>query len=277
MLAWIAIALFALHVAGALRHQFLLRDPVIRRMAPGGSVVAAIMLLLATVVLYFGVGSYVAQKYLVPAMADERAARAEDPAPPPPVAAPGDLAATTLEAAADPAAPDPSDATGPVPEWTIAGGKRLAFSVDNAGMPIAGRFRDWSAAIAMDPDHPETAEIGIAIDLASASVGDATQDAMLQGADFLASASAPTARWRSTQVTQTAPGRYRAAGTLTIRRKSHPQTIAFTLTGKDRERHVEGSAIIDRTAFGIGSGAAAESVGKTVALTFSFDATAAAR
>jgi polyisoprenoid-binding protein YceI len=189
-----------------------------------------------------------------------------------PTAEPGELAAA-LESVPEATA---SDAAGPAPEWTIVGDERLAFSVDNAGMPITGRFKDWSATIAMDPEHPETAEIGIAIDLASASVGDATQDAMLQGADFLASATAPTARWRSTSVTRTAPGHYRAAGTLTIRGRSRPQTIAFRLTGKGRERHVEGNATIDRTAFGIGTGAAAESLGKTVALSFAFDARAKA-
>jgi polyisoprenoid-binding protein YceI len=126
----------------------------------------------------------------------------------------------------------------------------------------------------MDPDHPESAAIRIAIRLASATVGDATRDAMLQGADFLASASNPTATWRSTEVTQTGPGRYRASGTLTLRGKSRPQAIAFTLTGHGRERHVTGSASIDRTAFGIGSGEAGESLGNSVALDFSFDATA---
>lgn len=271
-LSWIALGLFALHVAGALRHQFLLRDPVIRRMAPRGSVVAAMALLLATVVLYFGVGSYVAQTYLMPAMADEQAARADDSAPPPPLAAPSEAAPSALEPTPETAASDPPEAAGPVPDWTIAGGKQLTFSLDNAGTPVRGRFRDWSGSIAMDPEHPETAAIQITIRLASASVGDATQDAMLQGADFLASASAPTAIWRSTSVTQTAPGRYRGDGTLTIRGKSRPQAIAFTLTGKDRERHVQGSATIDRTAFGIGSGAAAETLGTTVALTFAFDA-----
>ena len=275
-LGWIALALFVLHVAGALRHQFLLRDPVIPRMAPGGSVAAAMALLLAVVVLYFGVGSYVAQKYLVPAMAAEQAARAQGAVLTAPTAAPGELASAALEPTPEPAASDTPDAAGPVPEWTITEGKRLAFSVDNAGMPIAGRFRDWSAAITMDPAHPETADLRVEIDLTSASVGDATQNAMLQGADFLASASAPTARWRSTSVTRTAADRYRAAGTLTIRGKNHSQAIAFTLTGKGRQRHVEGNASIDRIALGIGSGAAAETLGKTVALSFSFDAKAKA-
>ena len=75
----------------------------------------------------------------------------------------------------------------------------------------------------------------------------------------------------------TAPGHYRAGGTLTIRGRIRPQAIAFTLTDKGRQRHVAGSATIDRTAFGIGTGEAGESLGKTVALQFSFDATANAR
>ncbi len=43
---------------------------------------------------------------------------------------------------------------------------------------------------------------------------------------------------------------------------------------KDDDENEEGNATIDRTAFGIGSGAAAEALGKTVALSFSFDARA---
>ncbi|HEY7806794.1 MAG TPA: cytochrome b/b6 domain-containing protein [Croceibacterium sp.] len=275
-LAWIAIGLFVLHVAGALRHQFLLRDPVIARIAPAGSVAAAMALLVATIAIYFAVGSYVAQTYLVPAMADFRAMRAREQAPPAPAptpaAGPSDEATSTPEPAAS-----ATVEAGPPPEWTIAGGRRLAFSVANGGSRVAGRFTDWNGAVTMDPDHPESADIRIGIKLASATVGDATRDAMLRGADFLASSSNRTATWRSTKVTRTGPGRYHASGTLTIRGRSRPQAIAFTLTGKDRERHVAGSATIDRTAFGIGTGEAGESLGTTVALEFSFDATAKAR
>ena len=275
-LAWIAIGLFVLHVAGALRHQFLLRDPVIARIAPAGSVAAAMALLVATIAIYFAVGSYVAQTYLVPAMADFRAMRAREQAPPAPAptpaAGPSDEATSTPEPAAS-----ATVEAGPPPEWTIAGGRRLAFSVANGGSRVAGRFTDWSGAVTMDPDHPESADIRIGIKLASATVGDATRDAMLRGADFLASSSNRTATWRSTKVTRTGPGRYHASGTLTIRGRSRPQAIAFTLIGKDRERHVAGSATIDRTAFGIGTGEAGESLGTTVALEFSFDATAKAR
>ena len=72
--------------------------------------------------------------------------------------------------------------------WTIAGGKRLAFSVGNGGSPVEGQLQGLERPIKMDPDHPESANLAITVKLASASVGDGTQDAMLQGAEFFATA-----------------------------------------------------------------------------------------
>jgi cytochrome b561/polyisoprenoid-binding protein YceI len=277
-LGWIALGLFVLHVAGALRHQFLLRDPVIRRMAPRGSVPAAMVLLVATVALYFGSGSYVAKNF----PRGPRPPRPEAGTPAGPATlvthgAPGAAAGaatlpTPVPTPEETPTPSPTAAAGPPPVWTISGGKRLAFTVDNGGSPLRGTFSDWSGAIKFDPDHPENADLSITVGLASASLGDATQDDMLQGPDFFASGANPRATWRSTNVTQTGPGRYRAAGTLSLRGASRPQTVNFTLTGSGLKRRVAGTAAIDRSAFGIGEGEAGEGLGKTVSLTFAFDA-----
>jgi cytochrome b561/polyisoprenoid-binding protein YceI len=278
-LAWIAIGLFVLHVIGALRHQFMLRDPVIKRMAPGGSVAVAVGLLVATIAVYFAGGMYIAGKYLVPAMAHGYSEEHHDDADggtnaaAPVVAAAVPDAAPTAEVSPTPTPTEAAAvAAGPPPVWSIAGGKRLAFTVDNGGSPLNGTFRDWSGSIVMDPDHPETAKLSISIKLASASLGDGTQDAMLQGAEFFASGANPTATWRSTSMTQTSPGHYRASGTLSLKGRSRPQSISFALSGKDLKRHVTGNATIDRTAFDVGTGDAAASLGKSVRLNFSFDA-----
>jgi cytochrome b561 len=37
LLGWVLVALFALHVAGALKHQWLDREPELQRMLPGGT------------------------------------------------------------------------------------------------------------------------------------------------------------------------------------------------------------------------------------------------
>jgi cytochrome b561/polyisoprenoid-binding protein YceI len=272
-LGWIALALFVLHVIGALRHHYLLHDGILKRMAPGGSVAAVLALLVATVALYFGVGSYVSATYLVPAMERmkaERAARVAAPEAAPTVAPTTEPVPTPTPT--DTATPAAEEA-GPPPVWTIQGGKRLGFTVSGGGEAYRGSFSDWSGAITFDPDHPESADLRITVKLASASLGNATTDAMLQGAEFFASSANPTATWRSTKVTQTGPNRYRASGTLSLKGASRPQTVTFTLSGKDLKRHVEGSASIDRTAFGVGTGDAAASVDKLVSLSFSFDAT----
>ena len=271
-LAWIAIGLFVLHVLGALRHQFLLRDPVIGRMAPAGSVAAGIVLLVATVALYFAVGSYVSQQYLIPALQERQAEHAGRAAANPPASPPLPVSSDETTPAIKPADAATARSSGPPPVWTIAGARNLAFSVANSDAAVKGSFRDWSGSIAMDPDHPETADIRIVVKLASASVGDATQDAMLQGAEFFASSANPVATWRSTGVVRTSPAHYRASGTLTIKGKSHAQAITFMLSGEGQVRHVTGSATIDRTAFGIGTGEAGESLGKLVSLSFAFDA-----
>jgi hypothetical protein len=53
LLAWTALALIVLHVLGALRHQLLVKDGLLRRMAPGGSAVLGFLLLLLAVATFF--------------------------------------------------------------------------------------------------------------------------------------------------------------------------------------------------------------------------------
>ena len=47
----------------------------------------------------------------------------------------------------------------------------------------------------------------------------------------------------------------------------------FTLSGTGLRRRVEGTASIDRTAFGVGTGDAAAGLANAVSLNFAFDAT----
>ena len=169
--------------------------------------------------------------------------------------------------------PDAAEAAGPPPEWAIAPGGALRFSVVNAGAALNGRFGAWSGRIAMDPDRPETADIRIEIDLASATLGDATQDEMLAGADFLGVAANPVAAWRSTAVRRVSGNRYEAEGTLSLKGVRRTQRLSFTLAGSGSRREVSGSASVDRTAFGVGTGANAAGLAPAVEVSFAFTAT----
>lgn len=260
LLGFLGIALIVLHVAGALRHQWLLRDNLMARMAPA----RGLWLVLALLVPIGWALGVVAIKSAGPAPAATEKAASTNEAAPVEVATPDNAAAAQAPA---------TEAPAPPPSWTIQPGGTLAFSVTNGADRIGGRFAKWSGDIVFDPDRPESAVISLTVDLRSASVDDATQDAMLAGADFLDTAAHPNATYRVTAVRLIARNRYKAQGTLTLRGKSRPQEIVFGLTGTGLSRHVEGSAVINRAGFGIGTGEAAQALAPSVQLTFSFDAT----
>ncbi len=275
-LAWIGIALIVLHVAGALRHQFWIKDGLLQRMGPGGSAAAAGLLGLAVIAVYFATGMKIASNVVAAGGYDNTEVHAPNAARVPlgaePTATPSPEVTDPAAEDAEPAEEAAEEEPGPAPSWTIQPGGRLGFSVGNGDNTLRGSFSDWSGNIRFDPDNPESADLRINVSLASASLGDATQDTMLQGADFFATSANPTATWRSTSVRRIGPNRYAASGTLSLKGASRSQTVNFTLSGEGLRRHVEGSASIDRTAFGIGTGDSAAGLANSVALSFAFDA-----
>ncbi|RJG52732.1 polyisoprenoid-binding protein [Sphingobium terrigena] len=267
LIAWLGIALFLLHVAGALRHHFLMRDGLIWRMIPGRST-ALLIALPALILLGLVVG-----KAILPAPAPKAAAAVEAPETPENIAEP----ANVVEAAPDNAAANiteaaPEESVGPPPAWTVQPGGTIGFSVGNDGQTISGSFAKWTAAIVMDPDHPETADIKVTIDMASASVGDAYQDGMLPGDEFFAVAAHPTATFTAKGAEKTGANAYRATGTLSLKGVAKPQTIRFTLSGDGATRKVSGTATIARSAFDVGNGESSGGLTPQVALTFAFTA-----
>lgn len=271
LIAWLGIALLALHVAGALRHHLLMRDGLIWRMVPGRS--TALLVALPALILV----GFVAGRAILPAPQTT-------PAPAPVVeeadedAAPANIAeAASAAAPADNVAANATQAAveepvGPPPAWTVQPGGHIGFSVGNDGETISGGFAKWTAQIVMDPDHPDSADIKVMIDMASASVGDAYKDGMLPGDEFFGVAAHPTATFTAKGAEATGANRYRARGTLTLRGVTKPQTIRFTLSGKDAIRKVSGSATIARAPFGVGNGESSTGLGPQVALTFAFTA-----
>ena len=272
LIAFGGMALFVGHVLAALYHHYLLKDATMVRMSPKGAVGLGLAMLAGVLVLHFG---------LVAALPGheegehEEAAAAEGAVAPEPTASAS--AAAEDPAAEESPAPEASAsaaaAAGPPPSWSIQPGGTLRFTADNGGTAISGTFRRWEGTIKMDPDHPETADIAIRIDLASANIGDATQDEMLQGGDFFNTSANPTATFRSTSVEKTGGNSYRARGTLSLRGASRPQTITFTLGGSGSRRQVSGNATVDRNAFGVGTGESAGGIAPNVRVEFSFSAT----
>ncbi|AUW58001.1 polyisoprenoid-binding protein [Sphingobium sp. SCG-1] len=274
LLALIGMALLALHVAGALRHHLLLRDGLIWRMVPGRSV-AVMLALIALVPLGFAAGKLVARAG--PASAANPAPKENAQEAPVKAAADNALVVTAASSDADNASVvENAIATVPAaapPTWTVQPGGKLGFTVGNSGYSINGGFSRWTADIMMDPDRPETADIRVEVDLASASVGDPTQDAMLPGDEFFGVAAHPRAVFTAKGATATRANSYTAKGKLTLKGVTAPQSIKFTLKGTGLKRQVSGNASIARKTFDVGNGDSSGGLDSSVALDFSFAAT----
>lgn len=279
VLGWIGMSLFALHVLGAARHELLLRHALMRRISPGGYAPFGTMLSAAVILL--GLLTLALMRNEPP----ERPAKGNAPAVLRDQVSPGDKIEAASEerpaddavfgaerAAKEQAAKDEDQPLAP-PKWTIVGARSLTFSVGNGGDTIKGRFSDWSGDIAFDPERPETADIRIDINLASASVADATQDEMLSGAEFFDIANFRKAKFAASSAHKIGPDSYQAEGTLFLKGLKQPQRISFRLSGRGPIRHVTGNARVSRGQFGIGGGASDEALERVVNLQFAFDAT----
>lgn len=274
IMAWLAIGLFVLHVAGALRHQWLLGKPELQRMIPSarGKAVGATLIALALIGGAFAVGSSVYPDRDRAAPAEPVMSNTAQAAPPAPVEAEKTEANEAPDS--DPAA-EPEETAEPLADWTVAPGGRLGFTARWNGEAVEGRFDRWRADIRFSPDQLAASRIKVTVDLASADTGDGQRDDSLKGSDFFDTSAHRSATFTARDVRHLGGDRYEARGTLDLRGASKPATLRYTL-GIDGDRaRVNGTARIDRTAFGVGQGewASTDAIAAGVNIAFAFTAT----
>jgi polyisoprenoid-binding protein YceI len=85
----------------------------------------------------------------------------------------------------------------------------------------------------------------------------------------------PQAVFKSTSIKRVANNRYQAQGTLQLRGKVQPVVLDFNLNIKGNKATAQGTASLDRTAFGVGQGewAATDSIPALVKVVFNLQAT----
>jgi cytochrome b561/polyisoprenoid-binding protein YceI len=270
-LVYLTLALLFLHLGAVAKHQFLDRDGIFARMAPGARP-----------------GWAEPRIWLVAMLALAALAGAKLYTPPLPAAAPPAPAASVapVEFVAPPPAPaieqappetnvTEAVAAEPVPsQWVVQGGSSLGFTATWSGRPIEGRFDKWDADILFSPDALADSRLRVTVDIASVATGDAQRDASLPSADWFGAAAHPKAVFVAKDFRQTGEGRYEARGTLDLRGVSKPVTLRFSLAIKGDTATAKGEATIDRTRFGVGQGewAATDQIAAPVKIDFALNA-----
>jgi cytochrome b561/polyisoprenoid-binding protein YceI len=261
-LGFVTLALFVLHVAGALRHHAM-GDNLMGRMIPlatrRGLTVGVI------VALAGAVGAMVLAKVWPFGSAIQSASQASSPLaapsgmPTPPNPSQPATVEPSAAAQTDPAVDASANAGAATDDklavaWQLVPGGRLGFHTTYSGDGIDGSFARWDARIRFSPDDLAHSSLRATIDLASVGTGDAQRDDMLKGDSFFASAAHPQAIYTASRFRAQSPGRYVAEGTLSLGGKIRPVPLAFVLAIDGDRATAHGTATLSRTSFGVGTG-----------------------
>jgi cytochrome b561/polyisoprenoid-binding protein YceI len=242
-LAILLLALLALHIAGALKHQLLSRDePVLARMAPGAKAGRWLEPRLLLIVAGLAGVATLALFARPPAQPSTPVA-STNPAP----------QARTLPVFIEGATNTPDPPSEPV-HWIVAPDSSLGFVASWGGQQIHGHFDRWRSDILFSPGGLARSRATIVVDLASASTGDKQRDAALPSADWFNVAASPTATFTTDRFEKLTDGHYLAHGTLTLRGVTRPVDLSFGVNFTGDRANVGGIASVNRTEFGVGQG-----------------------
>lgn len=247
-LAWVIIGLLVLHIAGAVKHQFVDKDGLLARMAPGmfgrtqgppdnghGA--------------FWAFGAAIAVFAVVAGLSF-----ASSPTSTPP-------AATASEEDQAPVSKAPA--------WTVDYEKsRIAFKSAYMGRAFEGTFPGWTAQIQLDTDAPANPQtpvdgyVRVAVPMAKVSTGEPYFDENVTQGDWFDVAKHPEAVFEvKGGLFKLSDTQYEATGVLTLKGVDYPVRLPFTLNINGNTAVMHGEVTLKRLAMNIGTGTLAEEKG----------------
>jgi polyisoprenoid-binding protein YceI len=94
---------------------------------------------------------------------------------------------------------------------------------------VSGRFKKFQGRIDFNNSHEPT-RLEIHIEAHSIDTGNEIRDGHLRGSEFLATKSSPTITYRSESFTKTKKNYYISEGHITLKNKTHPMMVEFSLS-----------------------------------------------
>ncbi len=132
---------------------------------------------------------------------------------------------------------------------------RVAFVSRQMGVPVTGNFGSFDADIDFDPDDVKKSRAALAIHLDSIDAGSDEATAEIKRKTWFDVNNHPRAEFISSSLAALGPGRYRVAGTMTIKGRSRPVSSDFTVRTVGGTFVFEGRFALRRSDFSIGEGA----------------------
>lgn len=240
-LAWVALALLALHVAGAIKHELSAEEGVLKRMIPGlfgqtrppalpgngavaafGSAIGILVLVTAT-------------PMLVNAMSGNN---------------------TPIEGQSGIAA-----------NWQVDDDQsEIRFGGVHDGTNYTGTFGNWDAAINFEPATPQTAQVSVTVATTSARASDKVYTDSLPATEWLNTGAFPTAQVDIINIQRAENRGYTSTARLTLKGITVEVPFQFSLDIDGNTASMTGQATLMRTSLDLGqeSDPSADWVGEDV-------------
>jgi polyisoprenoid-binding protein YceI len=130
----------------------------------------------------------------------------------------------------------------------------ISFTSRQMGVPVDGKFGQWTAQLAFDPKKPEAGSVAFTIQTGSASFGAAETDAEVPKAAWFNVAKFPQASFKSSAIKLVGPGKLSVTGQLSIKGSSQTVVVPVTLSQAAGLTTATGAFAIKRLDFKIGEG-----------------------
>ncbi len=225
-LAWLALGLLALHVAGALKHEISAEEGVLKRMVPR----------------LFG-------KAAPPSQPGSGALTAFGAAFGAFVLIAGTPVFASLFSSGGAAQTDAAF----TPNWTVDYDQSsISFSGMHKDGPYSGTFANWDAAIQFDPDAPEQARIEVVVGTGSATTNKKTYTDSLPQSEWFDVANFPNASVEVFDVAGVGERGYTSTARLTLKELSVATQLQFVLDLEGDTATMTGQAIFERGPLNLG-------------------------
>ncbi len=158
--------------------------------------------------------------------------------------------------------------------WKVDPAKsKIAFSGEGPQGAFTGTFGKWTADIKFSAKELPASAAIVSITLDSARVPDPTGTATLKEPDWFNIKAFPTATYKTTAIKSLGANKYEADGVLTIRNKSAPVKLPFTLAITGKTAAMTGTLSIDRMTFDVGKPTGDDVVSKIIKIDVAVSAT----
>jgi polyisoprenoid-binding protein YceI len=139
-------------------------------------------------------------------------------------------------------------------QQVVATQSEVGFVSKQMGVPVEGKFKQWTAKIAFDPKKAEAGSVAFTIQTGSASFGAAEIDGEVPKAEWFNAAKFPQASFASSAIKALGGGKFEVRGKLAIKGATQDVVVPVTVTQAGAASTAVGSFVIKRLDFKIGEG-----------------------